>query len=185
MPSVLVETQSQLMIIIIDTALLWDMLVILTNDVKSSKLHSAEPPDTLLVLKRFLGLILFVGMLGTGTELLLLGHTEGWTQLIPLIVLAVSLLSAVAVALRPSSPLVHSFRGAMCLLLTSGAVGIVMHYQGNSEFELEMHANIRGVELMWNTLTGATPALAPGTMTLLGLLGLLYSYRHPALAEEL
>ena len=142
------------------------------------------PDNTLLLLKRFLLIILVLGMLGTGTELLLLGHTEGWTQLIPIIVLAVSLLSTVAVALRPSPPLVYGFRGVMCLVLASGIVGVVLHYRGNADFELEMRANIRGVELIWNALTGATPALAPGTMILLGLLGLLYSYRHSALTKE-
>ena len=72
----------------------------------------------------------------------------------------------------------------MCLVLASGIVGVVLHYRGNADFELEMRANIRGVELIWNALTGATPALAPGTMILLGLLGLLYSYRHSALTKE-
>jgi hypothetical protein len=34
------------------------------------------------------------------------------------------------------------------------------------------------------TLRGAIPALAPGAMAQLGLLGLLVSYRHPAVAME-
>ena len=160
------------------------MLAVLKTDAKSSKSDSVPLPNTLLLLKRFLLIILVIGTLGTGTELLLLGHTDGWTQLIPIIVLGVSLLSTVAVALRPSPPLVYGFRGTMCLVLTSGIVGVVLHYQGNADFELEMRANIRGVELIWNALTGATPALAPGTMILLGLLGLLYSYRHSVLTKE-
>ena len=41
-----------------------------------------------------------------------------------------------------------------------------------------------GVQLVWEALRGATPALAPGTMILLGLMGLLYCYRHPALERR-
>jgi hypothetical protein len=35
--------------------------------------------------------------------------------------------------------------------------------------------------LFREALSGATPALAPGTMVQFGLLGLLYTYRHPRL----
>jgi hypothetical protein len=35
--------------------------------------------------------------------------------------------------------------------------------------------------LISKTLTGATPVLAPGSMSLLGFVGLAFTYRHPAL----
>ena len=35
-----------------------------------------------------------------------------------------------------------------------------------------------------NVVSGATPTLAPGAMVELGLLGLAYTYRHPALGSE-
>ena len=38
-------------------------------------------------------------------------------------------------------------------------------------------------KLVWKALRGATPALAPGALAQLGLLGLLYTYRHPALTH--
>jgi hypothetical protein len=37
-----------------------------------------------------------------------------------------------------------------------------------------------GFELIWNSLTGATPALAPGSLIPLGLVGLIAVHRHPA-----
>jgi hypothetical protein len=49
------------------------------------------------------------------------------------------------------------------------------------EFELEMYPSMRGFELVAKTMTGATPVLAPGTMALLGLIGLSYTYKHPSL----
>jgi len=52
------------------------------------------------------------------------------------------------------------------------------------EFELEMHPSQSGWALLWAVMKGATPALAPGMMILLGALGLTYTYRHPQLTES-
>ena len=41
-----------------------------------------------------------------------------------------------------------------------------------------------GAELIRKVSTGATPVLAPGTMSLLGVIGLLHAYRHPALTRD-
>ena len=40
-----------------------------------------------------------------------------------------------------------------------------------------------GWELVLESLTGALPALAPGTMIYLGLLGWAATFRHPLLAN--
>ena len=50
-------------------------------------------PDTstLVAVRRILGLGMVVGFLGTGIELLLLGHTEDTWQLVPLILIGVGL----------------------------------------------------------------------------------------------
>jgi hypothetical protein len=69
----------------------------------------------------------------------------------------------------------------MVACVIAGCVGLVLHYKGNVEFELEMYPSMAGGELVWKALTGATPALAPGTMVQLGLVGLAFTYRHPAL----
>jgi hypothetical protein len=37
-----------------------------------------------------------------------------------------------------------------------------------------------GLELIRKVASGATPVLAPGTMSLLGVVGLLHTFRHPA-----
>ena len=44
-----------------------------------------------------------------------------------------------------------------------------------------MYPAMGGLELVQKTLTGATPVLAPGSMTLLGLIGLTHTYKHPCL----
>jgi hypothetical protein len=38
-----------------------------------------------------------------------------------------------------------------------------------------------GLSLMASRRDGATPVLAPGTMSLLGIVGLAFTYRHPAI----
>jgi hypothetical protein len=120
--------------------------------------------------------LLALGALGTSVELLLIGHFEKITQIVPLVLLAAGL-AAVAWHLASARASVAALRWLMVLFVVSGAVGIALHYRGNAEFELEMYPTMAGTELIGKTLTGATPVFAPGTMALLGGLGLVASYR--------
>ena len=45
----------------------------------------------------------------------------------------------------------------------------------------KMYPSRQGLELVWEALRGAYPSLAPGTMIMFGLLGLVACLRHPAL----
>lgn len=119
--------------------------------------------------------------LGTLTELLLLEHYEDWQQWIPLVLLGAGVIGGVAAAMRPGRRSLVGLRALMVVFLLAGAAGLYLHYSGNVEFELEMSPELGGLELVWEALRGATPALAPGTMFLLGGLGLVFTYRHPAL----
>jgi|TARA_B100001146_G_scaffold130896_1_gene114984 hypothetical protein len=65
--------------------------------------------------------------------------------------------------------------------LLSGVVGLYLHLKANVEFELELRPTMANAELILETLMGAIPALAPGEMVQLGLLGLLACFRHPVL----
>ncbi len=144
---------------------------------------AAERPDsaaTLAFLRRILLAALCLGMAGSGLELVLLGHTEDWMQWIPLVLLGAGLLAGAAVALRGSATAVRFLRLLGGAFIMAGVVGVILHYRGNVEFELEMRPALGGLELVGRALTGATPALAPGTMILLGVLCVLYGYRHPA-----
>jgi hypothetical protein len=69
----------------------------------------------------------------------------------------------------------------MWLCILSGALGVYFHVRGNLEFELEMTPAAAGWLLWREVMTGATPALAPGAMVQLGLVGLAWAYRHPLL----
>ena len=128
--------------------------------------------------------ILTIGVLGTGIELLLLKHTEDWWQWAPIVMLAAALMVTVAVALAPVTAAVRALQALMLLFLITGVVGTWLHYRGNVEWELERMASLGGMELFRAAIMGATPTLAPGTMVQLGLIGLLYTYRHPALQRH-
>ncbi len=122
-----------------------------------------------------------MGAVGTGAELLLLGHTEDLWQWVPLVLMAASLVTLGWRVVAPGAGSLRVFRVTMILFVLSGVAGLWLHYTGNAEFELEMYPALQGFELFRESVTGATPTLAPGTMLGLGLLGLVYIYRHPAL----
>ena len=132
----------------------------------------------LVMLRRFVLLILLFAMVGTGAELLLMKHTEGFWQLVPVFLIVTGLIVLGWHAIFGGAATVRVFQGTMTLVAISGVAGISLHYRGNVEFELEMYPSLSGLGLFWEAMQGATPALAPGTMTVLGLLGLAYTYGY-------
>ena len=146
---------------------------------------AVTPQATLSLLRRALLWTYVLGAAGTGVELVLLEHYEDPWQWAPIALLAASLLAlAWHAAPRARRPGLRAFRAVMLLCLASGAVGALLHYRGNVEFELEREPTLGGLRLFWESMRGATPALAPGTMIQLALVGLAYAFRHPALAPR-
>lgn len=117
-------------------------------------------------------------------ELLLLGHVESTSQWIPVVLLGTSAPVLAWHAIAPRRTTVRALQATMVLFIVTGGIGVGLHYDGNVEFELEMYPSMGGFALISKTLTGATPVLAPGTMALLGLVGLALVYRHPAIDER-
>jgi hypothetical protein len=138
-------------------------------------------PQTISRLRIFLLALLIVGMCATLLELVLLEHTESRTQLMPLALLGLGVSCALLVAWRTNRSTLTALRVVMSLCILAGLLGLYLHYRGNVEFELEMSPAMKGWELIKAALMGATPALAPGTMAQLGLLGWAFTYKHPAL----
>ena len=143
---------------------------------------SDAPDESTLVrfIRRALLAILVVGIVGTGVELLLLKHTEDFWQWAPLALMALALVALAWQGIRPGPASLRAVQGTMWLFVLSGAIGVFLHYRGNVAWELESMPGIGGLELFKKAIMGATPTLAPGTMLQLGLVGLLYAYRHPA-----
>jgi hypothetical protein len=127
-----------------------------------------------------LALVIFTAA-GLVPELLLLKHYDSFWQLVPFAVLLATLATATIAWRRPTPRSVAAFRVVMWLCVVAGMAGIVLHAKGNWEWALERDETLTGWPLIWKILRGATPLLAPGAMAQLGLLGLVYTYRHPAL----
>jgi hypothetical protein len=141
-------------------------------------------PDPLGTIRRILLWALVAGLVGTLLELLLIGHDEMATQLAPVVLLGAGILVAAWALLAPRPTSIRALQLLMVVFVGSGIIGIVLHYQGNEAFELEMSPSRAGMSLISKTLTGATPVLAPGSMSLLGVVGLAFTYRHPALRSQ-
>jgi hypothetical protein len=133
--------------------------------------------------RRILLGILLLGVIGLSAELLLLQHTEDATQWIPLVLNDATVVMSAIVAFKPSSATVRLFQLVMLLMIISGGVGMYLHLRANMEFQLEMDATLSGWALLKKSVVAkAPPALAPGAMMQLGLIGLAYTFKHPALA---
>ena len=113
--------------------------------------------------------LIFVLMhVGLIAELLLIGHYESFWQIFPLISLGLGLTS---IFMPSRSLLVVKF--FYFLTIFSGVLGVVLHLKNNWEFEMEMYPGMTVAELISKSFTGALPALAPGTLIPIGLMGFL------------
>ena len=128
--------------------------------------------------------LVFLGVVGLEIELALLRHAESFSQWIPHVVLLLGLFSTVLVATRPTATTMRVFQAMMWAFIVIGLLGLFFHYKGNVEFAVERDPTLSGFRLIWKALRGATPALAPGALSQLGLLGLIYTYRHPVLSNQ-
>lgn len=128
--------------------------------------------------------LVMLGIVGLIVELLLLEHTDSLTQWIPLVSLGVGVVITLAAAIRPTRGTLRAFQMVMAVFVAAGTFGLYFHFKGNIEWALERDPELSGLPLIWKALTGATPTLAPGALAQLGLLGLIYAYRHPALNRD-
>ncbi len=140
---------------------------------------ASQPPARL---RQWLLALLAAGLVGLAVELALREHYEDSVMLVPFAAVAVALAAIVLHAVAGTAGTVRVLQGAMAALIVCGAAGVALHYQGSREFQLEMDPTLSRADLFWKVLhMKAPPTLAPGVMVQLGLLGLISTYRHPAL----
>ena len=151
------------------------MISILSNIQTQGHLSTAQ------VLRRTLLGIISLGVVGTLTELFLMGHYKEATQWPPIILLALTAIGVVMMVIKPTPRNIKLFRWLMLLVAVSSLVGIFFHLKGNIEFKLETKPDLAGLALLWKSIQGGIPVLAPGMMAQVGLLGLAYTFRHPNL----
>lgn len=142
-------------------------------------------PDTSSALRRLLLVLLTVGFIGTAVDLVLLEHYEDSWQMLPLFLIAVALVTIGAYAVTGSAVAMRVLQLVMVVCVIMGAVGFALHYQGNLEIQMDMDPTLSKWDLFKKVIHAkAPPALAPAAMAQLGLLGLVFSYRHPALRDH-
>lgn len=124
--------------------------------------------------KHIIFLTLLLMVFGTTLELYLIDHYEDRLQQIPIICIAVTLISALLVYFKPSALMCRFYKIVLLLTALSGCFGTFLHLRANYEFELEMTPSLNGWALFVESFSGALPALAPFNMIILALLG--YSY---------
>lgn len=131
-----------------------------------------------MTLRGFLAAIFVLGSVGLVAELILVGHVADRWQQIPLVLLAAGTIALGCDMKWRSTWSARLFCASAVLLMAGGLVGVYLHYQSNVEFEREMYPDLGGFALVREALAGALPALAPGALIQLGLVGLAYLYQE-------
>jgi len=117
-----------------------------------------------------------LGLVGTEAELLLLEHYEDPWQIVPLILIVLAMAVLLWHRARRDTVSLHGMQAVMVLFLIAGLAGLILHFRGAAEFQLEIDPVIGTWDLTKKVLRAkAPPVLAPGIMLQLGLLGLIYA----------
>jgi len=133
--------------------------------------------DRIELLRRWILGVLVLGLIGTITELVLLEHYEKPLQLVPVGLIAVSIVVLVWHAMKGDAASRRTLVVLMTLFVLAGFAGFVAHFVGSAEFQLELDPEMDKWELLEKVMRAkAPPLLAPGMMLQLGLLGLAYVY---------
>lgn len=125
-------------------------------------------------IKQLVVVALLFMMFGTITELFLLHHYEGVQQLIPIICIGIALIVMAILFFVKNMLLIRAFQMLMVISALSGVYGTFLHLQANFEFEQEMKPTATVGYLVLESLSGALPALAPGSMVVFALIGTIY-----------
>ncbi len=146
----------------------------------------AQPPqagaesigaDRIELLRRWILVILVLGLLGTVTELVLLEHYEQPLQFVPLVLIVAAVGALWWELRRRDGASRRAIQIVMVLFVLAGFVGFAAHFYGSAEYQLELDPDMSNWELLEKVLRAkAPPLLAPGMMLQLGLLGLAYVF---------
>jgi hypothetical protein len=137
--------------------------------------------DVLAAPRRWVHVLLLIGFAGTGVELLLMSHYEDAWQWAPLVLIALALVTLFSLVVAPGSGILRVFRLLMVLCVGAGLLGVILHFNGAAEFQRELDPTVGAIGVAQKAMRAkAPPVLAPGLMAQLGLLGLIFSYRHPS-----
>jgi uncharacterized membrane protein len=137
----------------------------------------AAGADRIELLRRWILVILVLGLLGTITELVLLEHYEQPAQFVPLVLIVAAVAALWWEFRRHNLASRRTMQIVMALFVLAAFAGFVAHFRGSAEYQLELNPDMSNWELLEKILRAkAPPLLAPGMMLQLGLLGLAYVF---------
>jgi len=121
--------------------------------------------------------VLVLGLIGTVTELILLEHYEQALQFVPLVLIGLGVVVLGSYYARGNTASLRALQIVMGLFVLSGFAGMLAHFNGSMEYQLELNPDMSNWELLEKILHAkAPPLLAPGMMIQMGLLGLAYAF---------
>lgn len=131
-------------------------------------------------LRRLILALLTFGLSATLFDLFGLAHYKESWQIVPIGFIIFTLVIVLWHIATGSTASLQTMKMLMPVLILVGLTGVFLHLKGSMAFQLEANPDLAGWPLLQKLLRAkAPPALAPGIMVQLGLLGLIYGYRHP------
>ncbi len=144
---------------------------------------SSNTNDTAHNLRRIMLAIMAFMIAGTTAELLLIEHFKSGTQWIAVAMVALAALAIGLILLVNAVWALRVFQVAMVLVALSGAIGVKEHLEANLKVAQESQKDSQVMTQILTAFKGFVPALAPGALVPLGLLGLAFTYKHPMLNQ--
>ena len=140
-----------------------------------------EAEKVLAQLRQFL-LVISIGIfIMTVTELFFLEHWDFTIQFLPFALSALGIAAAALVYFRPTKKTVKFAQRVMILIAVCSLIGFYQHMAGNLTFWLDIEPDASAWDLIVETFKGGIPVLAPGILTLGGVIGWSATYKHPSL----
>ncbi len=130
-------------------------------------------------IRQFLLIISTAVFIMTVTELFFLSHWSETIQLLPFVLSGLGLITLALAYFHPSPVTIRVLQWSMILIGLCSLIGIYEHMINNFRFQIEIQPNATTWELIWATLDGANPVLAPGILALGAAIGWTAAYQHP------
>ena len=140
-----------------------------------------DSEKTLGQLRRFLFVISAGVFLMTVMELIFLEHWNLTIQYLPFALIALGVTASGLAYFRPSRRVILFTQWSMIIIALASLVGFYEHMLGNYTFWKEIQPDATQWELIVEMFKGGIPALAPGILTLGGVIGWTGTYKHPSL----
>lgn len=100
---------------------------------------------------------LLLGIVGTGTELLVAGHTEDYLQWGPLLLILLCLGVSAWHGIARSAASVRGLQAIMVLFFLGGATGLLVHWKGKVEFKRDIDLSLSGTRLFLEAMKSQSP----------------------------